>query len=145
MPSLHLAKDLAKRFEGLRLEPYRDAGGLWTVGYGHLLSRDKTLPGGHFKPIGLDEAEAYLEADMAKAGAAIQRLIIAPLTENQYSALADFVFNLGAGSLQVSTLRKKVNRGEPVADEFSKWVYCGPVKLAGLVRRRAAEAALYGA
>ena len=72
-------------------------------------------------------------------------IIKTALTENQFSALVSFTFNLGAGALQRSTLRMKLNRGEVqgAADEFPKWLIAGGRILAGLVRRRAAERALF--
>jgi lysozyme len=76
----------------------------------------------------------------------VDRLCPVPLSEGQRAALIDFAFNLGAGNLQASTLRKMTNRGdmEGAAREFPKWVYAGGVKLPGLVRRRAAEAEIFG-
>ena len=73
------------------------------------------------------------------------RLIKIPLTDNQFAALVSFTFNLGGGALQRSTLRQKVNRKEhgEVPAEFMKWVRAGGRKLPGLIKRRAAEAALY--
>ena len=139
------AYDLARTFEGLRLDPYRDAAGYWTVGYGHLLSRDKTKGLSGFSPITHEEAKALLTIDLQKAARSVLRLCLVPLTEGRFSALIDFTFNLGAGNLQASTLLRMVNRGdyESAVDEFHKWVYAGGVKLPGLVRRRAAEAEIF--
>ena len=139
------AYDLARTFEGLRLDPYRDAAGYWTVGYGHLLSRDKSKGASNFPPITHKEAEALLTSDLEKAARSVLRLCPVPLTEGRLSALIDFTFNLGSGNLQISTLRKLVNRGDmtEAVDEFHKWVYAGGVKLPGLVRRRAAEAEIF--
>ena len=74
------------------------------------------------------------------------RLVTVPLTDGQFDALTSFTFNLGGGALQRSTLRRKVNREEhsAVPGEFRRWVWAGGRKLKGLVRRREAEAALYG-
>ena len=60
-------------------------------------------------------------------------------------ASGSFTFNLGAGALQRSTLRRRANREErdAVPDEFRRWVWAGGRKLKGLVRRREAEAVLY--
>lgn len=73
------------------------------------------------------------------------RLISVPLTDGQFDALVSFTFNLGAGALQRSTLRRKVNRGEhqAVPAEFMKWVWAAGKRLPGLVRRRRAEAFAY--
>ena len=73
------------------------------------------------------------------------RFIGVPLEDGRFDALASFAFNLGAGALQRSTLRRKVNRAEheAVPAEFRRWVWAGGCRLKGLVRRREAEAALY--
>ena len=139
--------EMVKSFEGLALRPYVCAGGVNSVGYG--ATRSST--GG---PIGLDmepiseaeaEAEALLIRDLESSEGWVSRLIKTALTENQYSALTSFTFNVGAGALQRSTLRMKLNRSEyqGAADEFPKWRIAGGRILAGLVRRRAAEKALF--
>lgn len=76
---------------------------------------------------------------------AVLRLISAPLTDGQFDALVSFTFNLGAGALQRSTLRRKVKRGEHenVPVELMKWVWAGGRKLPGLVRTRQAEGLSY--
>ena len=139
------AYNLARTFEGLRLEPYRDAAGYWTVGYGHLLSRDKTKGASDFSPITHKEAEALLASDLVKASNSVVNLCPVPLTEGQFSALIDFTFNLGGGNLEASTLRHLINRGEMMeaTEQFGRWVYAGGVKLPGLIRRRAEEARLF--
>ena len=73
---------------------------------------------------------------------AVLRLIRVRLADDQFDALVSFTFNLGAGALQRSTLRRKVNREEhgEVPPEFMRWVWAGGRKLKGLIRRRAAEA-----
>ncbi|MBI5491478.1 MAG: lysozyme [Deltaproteobacteria bacterium] len=75
----------------------------------------------------------------------VKRLCPVPLKPCQFAALIDFSFNLGAGNLQVSTLRKAVNRGDVdrAAEQFSRWVYARGVKLPGLVRRRTAEREMF--
>ena len=73
------------------------------------------------------------------------RLIDVPLTDGQFDALLSFTFNLGAGALQRSTLRRNVNREShtEVPAEFMRWVWAGGRKLKRLIRRREAEAPLY--
>lgn len=139
--ALELAAEIAKPFEGLRLDPYHDPVGFPTVGYGHLLSRQPWADLAQWKPITEAEAEVLLEHDMAKAAAAVERLIAVPLAPPQVAALIDFAFNCGAGNLQASSLRRVINRGDLIAApaEFMKWVYARNRKLPGLVRRRAAE------
>ena len=76
---------------------------------------------------------------------AVLRLCPVPLSQGQYDALVSFSFNLGAGALQSSTLRRKIMREdyEGAADEFPRWVFAAGLRLAGLVRRREAERALF--
>ena len=134
---------LIKRFEGFASEIYVCPGGWPTIGYGHVVrdgERERFADG-------IDEAaaEALLRRDAETAERAVLRLIRVPLADGQFDALSSFAFNLGAGALQRSTLRRKVNRGEhdAVPAEFRRWVWAGGRKLNGLVRRREAEAAFY--
>ena len=138
--------EMVKSFEGISLKPYLCPANVWTVGYGATVSRPT---GGPIDPdmeaISEDEAEALLIRDLESSERWVRCLIKTALTENQYSALVSFTFNVGAGALQRSTLRMKLNRGEyqNAADEFPKWRMAGGRVLAGLVRRRAAERALF--
>lgn len=113
------------------------------MGYGHLISTDKSAdPGG---AITQAEAERLFLIDLAKAGRALARLVKVPLTVWQAAALLSFVFNLGGGKLQISTLRSLVNqrRYEEAADEFPKWRLVGGVPSRGILHRRLAERALF--
>ena len=142
----HLTDDglaLIKRFEGFAPVVYICPGGWPTIGYGHVV-RDGEQDG---YADGIDEAtaEALLRRDVGTAERAVLRLIQVPLADGRFDALGSFTFNLGAGALQRSTLRRKVNREEhdAVPAEFRRWVWAGGRKLKGLVRRREAEAGLY--
>jgi len=140
------AIDLAKRFEGFhrvasadpgRVRPYICPAGFWTIGYGHLC--DPKHP-----PIIEAEAEAYLARDLQTALAATLRYCPVLLTEpeGRLAAIVDFTFNLGAGRLQTSTLRRRINQRDWVGagQELRRWVYGGGKVLPGLVTRREAEA-----
>lgn len=133
---------LIAHFEGFVPYVYADAAGLPTIGYGHLIREGEDFSSG------ISEAEALLllEKDVRIAQAAVLRLITVPLADGQFDALVSFTFNLGAGALQRSTLRRKVNRGEhgDVPEELRRWVWAGGRRLKGLIRRREAEAAHYG-
>jgi lysozyme len=135
--------NLIKQFEGFSSHIYLDAAGLPTIGYGHLLHAGEAEM---FKN-GITEsvAQALLIKDVLRAEQAVLRLITVPLTNGQFDALVSFTFNLGAGALQRSTLRRKINREDhPDAPaEFMKWVWAGGRRLKGLIRRRSAEAQLY--
>lgn len=121
----------------------RDSGEYPTIGYGHLITeanKEQFLDG-----VDEDEALDLLRQDVAVAERAVLRLITVPLTNGQFDALVSFTFNLGAGALQRSTLRRKVNREEhaDVPAEFLRWVWAGGRKLKGLLKRRRSEAHLY--
>lgn len=142
------AIDLAKRFEGFHRVPRADPGrahpyvcpaGYWTIGYGHLCD-PKHLP------ITDAEAEGYLAADLVTALNATLRYcpVLATEPEGRLAAIVDFTFNLGAGRLQTSTLRRRVNQQDwsGVATELRRWIYGGGKVLPGLVARREAEVIL---
>lgn len=131
---------IIERFEGFSATPYLCPAGMWTIGYGSTRGVTKTAP-----PITIAEGEALLKRDIARAEAAVLRYIGVDLTDDEFSALVSFTFNLGAGALQRSGLRQKLNRSEyeEAADEFDKWVRAGGRKLAGLVARRQAEKELF--
>ena len=134
---------LIKRFEGFSPEIYICPGGWPTIGYGHVVRNDERE---RFTD-GIDEATAddLLRCDVASAQRAVLRLVRVPLEDGQFDALCSFTFNLGAGALQRSTLRRKVNREEhdAVPAEFGRWVWAGGRRLKGLIRRREVEAELY--
>jgi GH24 family phage-related lysozyme (muramidase) len=132
---------LIKQFEGFMAEPYLCPGGYWTIGYGHVIQNPKDYP----YRLTRDEGLELLAKDVMIAERAVLRLISVPLTQGQFDALVSFTFNLGAGALQRSTLRRKVNREEhaDVPAEFRKWVWAGGRKMNGLIKRRKAEAELY--
>ena len=143
------AVELAKRFEGFhqmpktdplrRAHPYICPAGFWTVGFGHLCKPDHP-------PITEAEAEVYLTQDLMTALAATLRYcpVLATESESRMAAIVDFTFNLGAGRLQTSTLRRRVNTLDwsGAAQELSRWVHGGGKVLPGLVVRRLAEAVL---
>ena len=140
------AIELAKRFEGFERQvkrgieiaaiPYVCPAGFWTIGYGHLCAQDHP-------PITQDEAEAYLAQDLVKALNATLRYcpVLATEPEHRLAAIVDFTFNLGAGRLQTSTLRRRINQQDwaSAAQELRRWVYGGGRVLPGLVARRQAE------
>lgn len=143
---LTIASEMASEFEGLSLEPYHDPVGYPTIGYGHLLARERNADLDRWSPISEEEAIALLEQDMAEAMQSVQRLIYTEdLNDNQIAAICDFTLNLGSGNLQASTLRRVINRGDlkEVPRQLKRWVWAGGVKLKGLVRRRSSEADLF--
>ncbi len=142
------AIELAKRFEGFHrvakadpgcAHPYLCPAGYWTIGFGHLC--DSTHP-----PITEAKAEVYLARDLQTAISATLRYcpVLANEPEGRLAAIVDFTFNLGAGRLQTSTLRRRINQHEwsSAALELKRWVYGGAKVLPGLVARRQAEVSL---
>lgn len=143
------AIELAKRFEGFhrvpksdplrRAHPYICPAGYMTIGYGHLCDPKHA-------PITRAEAESYLAADLRTALNATLRYcpVLATEPEGRLAAIVDFTFNLGAGRLQTSTLRRRINQQDWAAagQELRRWVYGGGKVLPGLVARREAEAVL---
>jgi len=155
--------ELIKSFEGIpdgdpttvKIDPYLDPVGIWTIGWGHAISvggkflrgrenrkaaRD-LYPGG----ITLEQAEQLLRGDLLDTCRDVAALVRVALSDNQFGALVSFAFNCGGGNLAKSTLLKKLNQSDyaGAAAEFAKWNKAGGKVLAGLTRRRAAEAELF--
>lgn len=164
MNPLRGAIDLIKRFEGIpdgdpttvNLDPYLDPVGIWTIGWGHVV-RDhngKAITGKEswkvarsIYPNGLTkkEAEILLRDDIRVFIAGVRRLVKVPLLDGQWSALISFTFNVGLEAFENSTMLKHINGGELklAAKEFPRWNKSKGKVLAGLTRRRAAEAACF--
>lgn len=92
-----------------------------------------------------DEGKAMFRRELAKHEAAVRRLVTVDLTQNQFDSLTSFSFNVGTGALQNSTLLKHLNKGDyaRAASHFADFKKAGGKVLKGLVRRRAAEAAMF--
>jgi len=130
---------LIKSFEGLRLQAYQDSVGVWTIGYGTTRGVKAGMK------ISKDQAERMLLHDVARFEPEVERLITAPLNQDQWDALISFTYNLGAANLESSTLRRLLNAGDyaAAAEQFTRWNKAGGQVLAGLTRRRAAERDLF--
>ena len=133
--------DLIKQFEGLYLKAYRCPAGVPTIGYGH------TAGVAMGQTITQQQADDYLRRDVRQFERAVARLVTVPLTQGQFDALVSFAFNLGEGALAQSTLLRMLNDGDyaGAAAQFERWNKAGGRVLPGLVRRRAAERALFEA
>lgn len=131
--------DLIKQFEGLRLEAYKDAVGVWTIGYGHT----KTAKPG--MKIDKEKAEQLLKQDLKRFEQAVLKNVTVSINQDQFDALVSFSFNVGINAFKNSTLLEELNQGnyEGAKQEFYKWVYGDGQKLEGLVRRRKQEAQLF--
>ena len=122
--------------EGCRLEAYKDAAGVPTIGYGHT----KNVRMGD--RITQYWAKEMLREDIEEAEWLVKELGVAK-TEGQLDALVSFVFNLGIGRLKKSTLLKVISKGgskRQITQEFKRWVYADGKVLPGLVKRREWEA-----
>jgi len=129
--------DLLKKSEGFRDRTYVDIAGFRTIGFGHRLSSGETYPSG----ISLAQGEILLAADILTAENAVSRLVKVPLSQGQFDALVDFVFNLGAGRLASSTLLSYVNakKYDEAAWQLLAWDHCASQENAALKARREAE------
>lgn len=136
-------KKLIKEFEGFRATAYLCPAGVWTVGYGTTRIGGKPVKDG--TKITTEEAETFLEQDLKRFEDGVNRLVQVEITQNQFDALVSFVYNLGIGSLQKSTLLKKLNAGlfAEAAEQFLKWDKSDGKSLPGLARRRKAERDLF--
>ncbi len=139
---------ITKQSDGFRSRLYNDAAHYCTIAYGHLVklapcdgTERKELRNG----VTTAEGTALLRTDMEKAESAVMMLTNIELTDAQYAALCDFVYNVGSGNFRNSTLRKVVNAGEHerVPFQFRRWVNAGGRELPGLVTRREKEIDLF--
>ena len=138
-------KDLIKRFEGCKLKAYKCPAGVWTIGYGNTFYEDGTkVKEGDV--ITQERAEQLFDIIISDFVRMTDALVKSNVTENNFSALVSFTFNVGTGNLRRSTLLRKVNanpKDETIPAEFRKWVRANNVVLKGLQRRREAEIKLY--
>ena len=156
--------DLIKAFESLHdgdlktigLQPKLCPAGIWTVGYGRALThpktagvylreKDKELAYALYPALTEKEAESLLVEDLMEREKRLNSLNLS-INQYQYDALISFIYNVGFANLLSSTLLKKVKANpndESIRGEFAKWKYANKKELAGLVRRRKAEADLY--
>jgi len=130
---------LIKSFEGLRLVPYQDSGGIWTIGYGHTRGITRLT-----SPITELQAGKWLLSDITAAQQSVERRVKVLLNDNQYAALVSLTYNAGTTPL-TGTLGQKLGKGDyaGAAEEFLKWNHAGGLAVVGLTRRRMAEKALF--
>lgn len=133
--SITVATAVISYYEGYKPVAYKDPVGIVTVCYGHTSTARMGTR--------LSEAEctALLRDDLSTAFNAVDRLVTVELTVERRAALASFVFNVGEGAFQRSTLLKMLNNGDTQAAcaQLDRWVFAKGTKLNGLVVRRATE------
>lgn len=140
--------DLIHSFEGLRLDAYPDpgtGGAPWTIGWGATtdLQGKPIKPGAKWTR---EQADERFAVHLAKFEADVNRILNgAVTTQGQFDSLVSLSYNIGVGNLEGSTLMRlhKAGKFAEAADQFKRWNRAAGRPMAGLTRRRAAEAALY--
>ena len=140
-----LGIDMMHHFEGCKLQAYQCSAKVWTIGWGNTYYQDKR-PVKQGDKVTQEQANELFEMIMNEFAIEVRKALTKEVSENQFSALVCFAYNVGIGNLKKSTLLRKVNvnpNDETIALEFAKWNKAGGKVLNGLVRRRKAEADLY--
>ena len=150
------AIEVIKHHEGVRTKPYQCPALLWTVGVGHVIDPNHAkvplaerkalpIPEGWNRTITMEEVDGILKRDLASFERGVERYCPVELTQGQFDALVSFAFNVGLGTLQRSTLRQKLLRGDKAGagEEFLKYCMAGGKILKGLQNRRIDERALF--
>ncbi len=127
--------------EGFVGSTYKDAAGLDTIGYGHLIKPGETFPAS----ITEQRARELLAEDLLEAETIVNALVLVPLTQHQFDAVTSFVFNIGYGQFSGSTFLKLLNLGDyaAAADQLPRWNKANGQVLRGLIRRRDAERTMF--
>lgn len=145
MKTNRAGRDLVKRFESFQPDVYIAPEGKPTIGYGHVILEGERFP----EPMTRAQADDLLARDLTRFELAVRNAVKAPLTSNQFSALASFVFNVGEGAFKKSTMLKLVNtfNMKAAAKEFERWNHAtvkgDRVAEDGLTARRQAERELF--
>jgi lysozyme len=140
---LETAVEFITRWEGFRENAYLCPANVWTVGHGFTFVNGRRVRKGD--TMTKEQSLELLRAKITTTAQQIDALVKVPLTDNQMAALVSFVFNLGLGAFQGSTLRRILNTGDyqGAAAQFDRWVFAGGRRLLGLVNRRRAERELF--
>jgi lysozyme len=144
MKTSEIGLNLIKHYEGFYSKPYRCPAGLWTIGYGHVINDGRVLPADCNRVFLKSEIDALLTADLKRFERGVTLYCPVQLTQSQFDALVSFSFNLGLGTLQRSTMRQKINRGDfkGAAKVLLQYNKAGGKVLKGLDLRRKDEARL---
>ncbi|CAB5219486.1 Endolysin/autolysin [uncultured Caudovirales phage] len=147
---------MIKHHEGVRQKAYRCPANLWTIGVGHVLYPEQgklkledrmsvPLRSEDNRTFTMDEVDGILRSDLNRFERGVEQYCTVPLTQGMFDGLVSFAFNVGLGTLQRSTLRQKLNRGdkEGAAEELLKYCMAGGKILKGLQNRRIDERALF--
>lgn len=146
MSAVDVARDLCLVFEGMYLKPYLCPANVPTIGVGSTFYEDGQRVSLADQPITRERAMQLLEHELEQCLPRVLRLCpgLPEWGEKATGAILDFAFNCGSVALQASTLRRRINADDDAGArvELMKWVRGGGKVLPGLVKRRAAEAAL---
>jgi len=144
--NLELAADLCKRFEGFRSKPYLCPANVATIGYGSTYYADKRKVTLEDPPMTQEEANKLLmiELEHTYLPGVLRNCPILATDVKKCNAIVDFVYNLGIGRLQTSTLKRKINaqEWEQAQEQLMLWTKGGGKVLPGLLKRRQAECSL---
>lgn len=135
---------LIRKWEGSRLGAYKDAKGIWTIGYGHTAAAGGLVPKRGVK-ITQDEAERILARDLPQYERAVAAAIRHRMNENQFAACVSLCFNIGTAAFARSSVVRRWNANDVAgaANAFLMWTKAGKKTLKGLVARRKAERELF--
>ena len=144
--ALIVASQLVEEFEGYSSKPYMCPAGVYTIGYGATRYMDGTRVTMYDPEITEDQGRSMMLAELT--GCVLAAVKASPTLADkpqELGAIADFIYNLGAGRYRASTLRRKINEGDwdEAVVQLMRWVRANGRVLRGLVRRRAAEAAYF--
>ncbi len=131
--------DLIKKFEGCKLTAYRDSVGIPTIGVGHTKGVKMGMT------ITQAQADEYLRSDLVTCEQTLNKLGV-NLAQNEFDALCSWIFNLGSGAFNSSTMKRYIvanKSDEEITDQLIKWHNAGGRPLLGLKRRRVAEANMF--
>jgi lysozyme len=139
---------VTKLAEGWEPYLYNDAAGYCTIGYGHLIKKERcngSEPSDFRKGLTMTGGDTLLLSDLESARYAVSSSVTVPLTDGQFAALTDFVFNVGGGNFRKSTILKMVNGGQSnrVSGQFRRWVLARGKTWPGLVKRREREVEIF--
>ena len=133
--------NLIKRFEGYSAIPYKDIKGRMTIGYGHLIKTGEV-----FGAVSNIEATNLLAGDVEWAEEVVNSSVTVTINQEQFDALVDFVYNLGSGNFDGSTMLRDIDGSESmdkITAQMILWDRAAGQVSQGLLNRREAEAKLY--
>lgn len=135
---------IIREFEGFKAEAYLDTGGVWTIGFGTI-----KYPNGQRVKKGdtctREQAEQWLKNDCKWVDACLDKYVTSKPTQNQFDALASFVYNIGETAFAKSTMLTLLNQNNftAAANQFDRWVFDNGKRITGLANRRTKEKALF--